>query len=256
MPTRRELLKTALLSGAALAAAPLWAQAAPAPASGGPFSLPLLPYAYEALEPYIDAQTMQIHHDKHHAGYVKNLNAAVADLPDPRRYQTAQGVSDAGLLITGMLLGTSAAGLPDPSAPLFTTIRNNGGGHYNHSVFWRLMKPGGGGRPTADLASAIDRRFGSYTAFQEAFTKAALGQFGSGWAWLSLAPGGVLRVESTPNQDSPLMLGRVPLLGIDVWEHAYYLKYQNKRAEYIAAWYNTLNWDDINARFDAARKAA
>jgi len=261
MLTRRDAIKTALFSTAAFAAALRTAQAAapPAPlppippllaAQNGPFVLPPLPYAFDALEPYIDAQTMQIHHDKHHATYVKNLNVAVARLPAGGEIS-----SDPGLLIRSLLTAPTF-GITDQTDPTFKAIRNNGGGHYNHSLFWPMMKKGGGGKPTRDLASAIDKQFGSYTNFQTEFTKAALGQFGSGWAWLSMASDGTLKVESTPNQDSPLMLGRVPLLGIDVWEHAYYLKYQNRRPEYVAAWYNTINWDFVNDRFTQAKKAA
>jgi len=253
--TRRDALKAALFSAAALAAAavPAWGQAAPvAPAATGPFTLPPLPYAFDALEPYIDAQTMMIHHDKHHAAYVKNLNAAVAKLPGAA---LADRSGDPAPLVRNLLLPGSALGrVLTPADPTLKAIRNNGGGHYNHSLFWQMMKKGGGGKPTKDLASAMDKQFGSYTHFQDQFTAAALGQFGSGWAWLSLAQDGTLKVEATPNQDSPLMLGRTPLLGIDVWEHAYYLKYQNRRPEYVAAWYNTVNWDFVNARYTRARQ--
>lgn len=262
MLTRRDAIKTALLSAAAFAAAarlPAWGQAAPAPTATGPFTLPPLPYAFDALEPYIDAQTMMLHHDKHHAAYVKNLNAAVAKLP-PRGEGGGGRVllpsdSDPADYVRDLLI-SPAFGITDPTDPTYKAIRNNGGGHYNHSLFWPMMKKGGGGKPTRDLASAIDRQFGSYTHFQDLFTAAALGQFGSGWAWLSLARDGTLKVESTANQDSPLMLGRTPLLGIDVWEHAYYLKYQNRRPEYVAAWYNTVHWDFVNDRFTQAKKAA
>ncbi len=258
MPTepllnRRDAIKMALFSAAALTASrlPVWGQAAPAvPAATGPFTLPPLPYAFDALEPYIDAQTMQLHHDKHHAAYVKNLNAAVAKLPAGKGDST--NVED---YVRGLLVAPSF-GITDPTDPIYKAIRNNGGGHYNHSLFWQMMQKGGAGKPTKDMASAIDKQFGSYTKFQDQFTKAALGQFGSGWAWLSLAPDGTLKVESTANQDSPLMLGRTPLLAIDVWEHAYYLKYQNRRPEYVAAWYNTVNWDFVNDRFTQAKKAA
>ena len=246
MLTRRDALKTAFFSAAALAAGqlPAWGQAPP-PAPTGPFTLPALPYAFDALEPFIDAQTMMLHHDKHHATYVKNLNAAVAKLPDGLRRQVG---SDPAKL-THNLLSVRSYVFSDP------VFINNGGGHYNHSLFWPLMKKGGGGKPTKDLAGAIDKQFGSYTQFQEAFTKAALGRFGSGWAWLSLAADGkTLAVESTANQESPWMLGRTPLLGIDVWEHAYYLKYQNRRPEYVAAWYNTINWDFVNDRYTRARQ--
>ena len=267
MLTRRDAIKMAVFSTAALAASrlPAWGQAAPAaPAPTGPtgpFTVPPLPYAFDALEPYIDAQTMQLHHDRHHATYVKNLNAAVAKLPAGKGDST--NVED---YVRGLLVAPSF-GITDPSDPTFKAIRNNGGGHYNHSLFWPMMRPTPklaqavavpltGNGPTKDMASAIDRQFGSFTHFQELFTAAALGQFGSGWAWLSLSPDGTLKVESTPNQDSPLMVGRTPLLGIDVWEHAYYLKYQNRRADYIAAWYSTVHWDFVNDRFTQAKKAA
>ena len=263
MLTRRELLQTALLSAAALATArTAQAQGPPAPPNltipatlpaTGPFVLPPLPYAYDALEPYIDTETMHIHHDKHHAAYVKNLNEAVAKMPAPSAADAVQ-YPDASNLIAN-LLTTPRIAIKDTNDPVFNAIRNNGGGHYNHSLFWTLMKKGGGGKPTRDMAAAIDKHFGSYTQFQDTFTKAALGRFGSGFAWLSLAPGGTLTVESTPNQDSPLMYGRTPLLGIDVWEHAYYLKYQNRRPEYVAAWYNTLNWDTVNSRYDRVMRS-
>ena len=265
MLTRREAIKTAFFSTVALAAAPLIAQpdlppvppalmippalTIPPATASGLFVLPPLPYAYDALEPYIDAQTMQLHHDKHHAAYVKNLNAAITTLGLTRNIGPADGEQFVRNLLTA-----PSFGITDQNDPIFKTIRNNGGGHYNHSLFWTVMKKGGGGKPTRDLASAIDKQFGSYTAFQEQFTKAALGQFGSGWAWLSIAPNGTLKVEAMPNQDNPVMQGRTPLLGIDVWEHAYYLKYNNRRPEYVAAWYNTINWDFVNDRYTQLRK--
>jgi len=259
--TRREAIRAALFSTAAFAAVlraahadapPATIAPAPllAPAPAGPFTLPPCPYAFDALEPYIDAQTMMIHHDKHHATYVKNLNAAAAKLPS-----TVAVTGDPAPLLRGLLLAPSF-GITDTSDPTFKAIRNSGGGHYNHSLFWPMMKKGGGGKPTKDLAAAVDKQFGSYTQFQDQFTKAALGQFGSGWAWLSLSQDGTLKVEATASQDSPLMLGRTPLLGIDVWEHAYYLKYQNRRPEYVAAWYNTVHWDFVNDRFTQAKKSA
>jgi len=261
--TRREAIRAALFSTAVFAAAlrdahadapPTAAMPTPAlppvPAPAGPFTLPPLPYAFDALEPYIDAQTMMLHHDKHHATYVKNLNAAVAKLP-----ATVTVGSDPAAIVHN-LLADPRIGITDPSDPTFKAIRNNGGGHYNHSLFWQMMKKGGGGKPTKDMAALIDKQFGSYSHFQDLFTAAALGQFGSGWAWLSLGQDGTLKVESTPNQDSPWMLGRTPLLGIDVWEHAYYLKYRNRRPEYVAAWYNTVNWDFVNDRFTQAKKSA
>jgi len=292
MFTRREAIKAALFSTTALAASlrPLHADAPTLPPAAppltiapstpgnvisveGPFVLPPLPYAYDALEPYIDAQTMQIHHDKHHAAYVKNLNAAVAKLPQdheaPRTGDVAPLVTnllvlpsfgitagqETDLTVAGKLLVPPSLNITNQSDPTFIAIRNNGGGHYNHSLFWKLMKKGGGGQPTKDLAALIDKQFGSYAGFQAEFTKAALGQFGSGWAWLSLASDFTLKVESTPNQDSPIMLGRTPLLGIDVWEHAYYLKYQNRRPEYVPAWYNTIDWDFVNDRFTQAKRS-
>ena len=270
MLTRRDAIKIALFSTAALTASrlPVWGQATPAiPAATGPFTLPPLPYAFDALEPYIDAQTMQLHHDKHHAAYVKNLNAAVAKMHHDDGVGGRVLFSSDPADYVRNLLTSPTFGITDQADPTFKAIRNNSGGHYNHSLFWQMMHPTPklaqltatpltGTRPTKDMASAIDRQFGSFAHFQELFTAAALGQFGSGWAWLSLASDGTLKVESMPNQDSPLMLGRTPLLGIDVWEHAYYLKYQNRRAEYVAAWYNTVHWDFVNARFTQAKKAA
>jgi Fe-Mn family superoxide dismutase len=236
MMNRRQALKTTLLASAALAALPgaiaqtnLTASAA---GPAGPFSLPPLPYATDALEPFIDAQTMQIHHDKHHAAYVTNLNKAVAGIPE-------LGILD----ITHLLQNLNS--VPEKVRP---AVRNQGGGHYNHSLFWQMMKKNGGGEPTGELAKAIDTAFGSFSAFKEGLTKAALGQFGSGWAWLVL-DGKQLKIEGSANQDTPLSVGRTPLLGIDVWEHAYYLKYQNKRADYITAWFNVVNWDFVSARY-------
>ena len=243
MITRRQAIKTTALASAAFATLPgAIAQTnstAPAAAatSSGPFTLPPLPYAYDALEPHIDAQTMQIHHDKHHAAYVANLNKAVATgLPTT--------VSPA---IETLLKDLNA--VPEN---IRAAIRNNGGGHYNHSLFWQMMKKNGGGEPTGDLAKAIDTAFGSFSAFKDNFTKAALGQFGSGWAWLVL-DSGALKIEPTPNQDTPLSSGKTPLLGVDVWEHAYYLKYQNKRADYITAWWNVVNWDFVADRYAKAK---
>ena len=243
--TRRDFLHAALLGGTALAALPsvVYAQTPPAlsPAPTGPYTLPALPYAFDALEPFIDARTMQIHHDRHHAAYVSNLNKALRDYPDVK-----PPIED---LIRGLLLPAHEK----KNVAVFEAIRNNGGGHANHTLFWASMKKGGGGQPKGELAQALDKQFGSFAAFQEQMTKAAVGQFGSGWAWLSVQTvplaGRKLVLEALPNQDSPLMYGRVPLLGVDVWEHAYYLKYQNKRAEYVAAWWNTLDWDAISARY-------
>jgi Fe-Mn family superoxide dismutase len=200
------------------------------------FTLPPLPYDYNALEPHIDEQTMRIHHDKHHAGYVNNLNAAL------------QGQEALLALPVGELLGR----LADVPESARTAVRNNGGGHFNHSLFWEIMTPGGAGAPEGDLAAAISAGFGSFDTFKEQFTKAAVTRFGSGWGWLSVS-GGRLVVESTANQDSPVMEGRTPILGCDVWEHAYYLKYQNRRPDYLQAWWNLVNWTEIGRRFAAAK---
>jgi superoxide dismutase, Fe-Mn family len=194
--------------------------------------LPPLPYAFNALEPFIDEQTMQIHHGKHHQTYVNNLNAAI------EKHQDLQGKSAEALI-------ADLDALPED---IRTVVRNNGGGHVNHTMFWQMMGPNAGGAPTGAVAEAIDKAFGSFDAFKEQFAKAATGRFGSGWAWLIKSGNGV-EIASTPNQDSPLMEGRTPILGIDVWEHAYYLKYQNKRPDYIAAWWNVVNWAEVNRRF-------
>jgi superoxide dismutase, Fe-Mn family len=253
MMTRRQAIKTTTLASAALVALPgAIAQtnsAAPAAASG-PFTLPPLPYAYDALEPHIDVETMHIHHDKHHAAYVANLNKAVTSAPGLSRKSVEDLLKDLN-------------SIPES---IRTAVRNNGGGHYNHSLLWLMMKPNGGGEPTGDLAKAIDVSFGNFSTFKENLSKAALGQFGSGWAWLVLDNGGAnlgLKIESTPNQDSPIsqtasvldgpLKFKTPLLGLDVWEHAYYLKHQNKRADYIAAWWNVVNWDFVSERYAKAK---
>jgi superoxide dismutase, Fe-Mn family len=198
--------------------------------------VPPLPYSFDALEPHIDAQTMQIHHDKHHAAYVTNLNKALDGHPDLQ----SKSVED-------LLRGFDSV----PEA-IRTAVRNHGGGHANHSLFWQIMGPqGGGSGPSGDLAAAIDRDLGSFQSFKEKLTNAAAGQFGSGWGWL-VAGGGKLDVIARPNQDSPLMEGKTPLLGVDVWEHAYYLKYQNRRPDYLAAWWNTVNWQQVADRFSHA----
>jgi len=231
MMTRREALKTATLAAAACAAAPLLnAQTAPAPT--GPFKLPPLPYAFDALEPHIDARTMEIHHDKHHAAYVANLNKAVADYPD----LGAKSIED---------LMRNLDAVPEK---VRIAVRNQGGGHLNHSLFWQMMKKNGGGEPKGELAAALDKSFGSFSGFKEALTKAAVGQFGSGWAWLSL-DGKTLKLEPSANQDTPWSAGRPVLLGVDVWEHAYYLKFQNRRPDYVAAWFNVIDWDFVSERF-------
>jgi Fe-Mn family superoxide dismutase len=206
-----------------------------------PYTLPALPYAYTALEPHIDAQTMEIHHSKHHQTYITNLNNAV------------QGTEWAEVPIDALV--ANAAKLPEN---LQTVVRNNGGGHANHSLFWTVMSPQGGGEPTGELAQAIQADLGGFGTFKDAFTRAALTRFGSGWAWLSVAPGGKLVVESSANQDSPLMAGwlsgNTPILGLDVWEHAYYLKYQNRRPDYIQAFFNVVDWTEVSRRFAAARR--
>ena len=196
------------------------------------FTLPALPYAYDALEPHIDARTMEIHHTKHHQAYVNNLNAAIEKAPELQD----KSLDD---------LMRSVNSVPEA---VRTAVRNNGGGHWNHSMFWELMAPGKGGEPTGGLADAIKQAFGDFSKFKEQFTAAATGRFGSGWAWL-VNDGGKLSITSTPNQDNPLMDGKRGILGLDVWEHAYYLKYQNRRPEYITAWWNVVNWDAVASRF-------
>jgi len=203
-----------------------------------PFTLPALPYASDALEPHIDKMTMEIHHGKHHNAYVTNLNKALESAPDLANKSVEE------------LLANNCAIVPES---IRTAVRNNGGGHVNHSMFWQILSPRGGGSPVGNLASAIQSSFGSFDTFKEKFNAAATTRFGSGWAWL-LKTGSGVEVTSTANQDSPLMEGKFPVLGLDVWEHAYYLKYQNKRADYLEAWWNTLDWDSINANYEAAKK--
>jgi Fe-Mn family superoxide dismutase len=201
------------------------------------FELPALPYATNALEPHIDARTMEIHHGKHHNAYVTNLNKALEAYPD------LQNKSIEELL-------TSLDSIPEA---IRGAVRNNGGGHYNHSMFWQIMGPGKGGEPTGDLAAAINSAFGSFAAFKEKFAAAGATRFGSGWAWLIADKGGALSISSTPNQDNPISEGKTAILGVDVWEHAYYLNYQNRRPDYIAAWWNTVNWDEVAKRYAAAK---
>ena len=203
-----------------------------------PHSLPALPYAFDALEPHIDAQTMQIHHGKHHQAYITNLNAALDKHADLHQKPLEE-------------LLRSIETIPDDIRP---AVRNHGGGHHNHSLFWTVMGPKAGGAPKGQIAKALTEAFGSFDAFKEEFTKAATTRFGSGWAWLAVTPAGALQVESTPNQNSPLMEQKTPILGLDVWEHAYYLKYQNKRPDYIAAWWNLVKWDEVERRLGEARK--
>jgi len=194
--------------------------------------VPPLPYAYNALEPHIDETTMRVHHDKHHGAYVTNLNAALEKHPALQ----SKSIDD---LLRGI------ATVPEE---VRTAVRNNGGGHWNHAMFWEIMAPGGGRQPSGRLLDAITSAFGGLDAFKEQFGKAAMGRFGSGWAWL-VQSGDKLSIESTANQDSPLMEGKWPVFGLDVWEHAYYLKYQNRRADYVGAWWNVLNWDEVAKRF-------
>lgn len=206
------------------------------------FTLPNLPYAYNALEPYIDEKTMQIHHGKHHGAYVKNLNDALSG-------------NDA---LLGMSIEDLLKNLSQVPEVVRTKVRNNGGGHANHSLFWLIMAPNAGGQPGGDLAKAIETSFGSFEKFQEVFSAAGIGRFGSGWVWLTIE-NGKLKIEDTPNQDTPLMDltaqagGRTPILGLDVWEHAYYLKYQNLRADYIKAWWRVVNWGEVEKRFHENR---
>ena len=200
-------------------------------------TLPPLPYPADALEPHIDARTMEIHHGKHHNAYVTNLNAAL------------EGHANlAGKSVEDLISDLNAV----PEA-IRTAVRNNGGGHANHSMFWTIMSKGGGGEPGGDLGAAISKAFGDFASFKDKFGKAAMGRFGSGWAWLALDSNGALTVASTPNQDNPLMDGMKPVMGLDVWEHAYYLNYQNRRPDYIAAWWNVVNWNKVAEKYQAAK---
>jgi len=200
-----------------------------------PFTLPPLPYAPDALEPHIDKATMEIHHGKHHNAYVTNLNKALESAPD---------LADKSL---DELLANNLAIVPEN---IRTAVRNNGGGHWNHSMFWKVMGPNGGGSPLGNVAQAIDAAFGSFATFKEKFNAAGVGRFGSGWAWL-IKSAGKVEIISTPNQDNPLMDGKNAVLGCDVWEHAYYLKYQNRRPDYLAAWWNVVNWQEVEDRFNS-----
>ena len=200
------------------------------------YTLPDLPYAYDALEPYIDEETMHLHHDKHHNTYVTNLNAAIEKYPELGEKTIEELLSDMDAIPTDIK----------------TAVRNNGGGHANHSFFWEIMAPNAGGEPTGEIKEAINEAFGDFSSFKEEFKKAAVGRFGSGWAWLVME-NGKLAITSTANQDTPLMEGKTPILGLDVWEHAYYLKYKNVRPDYIAAFWNVINWDEVNKRFEAAK---
>jgi Fe-Mn family superoxide dismutase len=203
-----------------------------------PFTLPPLTYAFDALEPFIDAKTMEIHHGKHHQAYVDNLNNALKSAPE----------------LADKSIDWLVANLASVPEGIRMAVRNNGGGHWNHSMFWTLMKKGGGGEPTGPVADAIKTVFGSFDELKKQFNDAGLKRFGSGWAWVVLGKDGKLAVTSTPNQDNPLTDGLKPVFGNDVWEHAYYLKYQNRRGEYLNAWWNVIDWDAVNARLEAAKR--
>jgi superoxide dismutase, Fe-Mn family len=200
------------------------------------YELPALPYAYDALAPTISKETMELHHDKHHAAYVTNVNNALKDQPNLANKSVEALISD----------------LNSVPENIRTAVRNNGGGHANHTLFWEVMKPGGSNQPTGALATAINSTFGGFDQFKQQFGQAATTRFGSGWAWLTKS-GGTLAISSTANQDSPLMEGKTPLLGLDVWEHAYYVDYRNRRPDYITAWWNVVNWDEVGKRYDAAK---
>lgn len=232
MMTRRQALQTTALAAAAATLRPLdTLAAAPAAAPTGPFKLAPLPYAVDALEPHLDARTMEIHHDRHHQAYVTNLNKAVAGQE----------------LLAGKSIEELVRNLDAVPEAIRTAVRNHGGGHYNHALFWSMMKKGGGGAPKGALAKAIDQRFGGFDQFKTAWSEASMKIFGSGWTWLVLS-GGNLEITSRPNQDNPLSQNQPVLLGLDVWEHAYYLKYQNKRADYVAAFFNVIDWDFVAER--------
>ena len=201
------------------------------------YELPALPYSFDALEPHIDAQTMEIHHDKHHGAYVTNLNKALEAHPDLQKLSVEELLAQINKVPENIR----------------TAVRNNGGGHVNHSMFWKIMKPKGGGDPSGPIAEAITKAFGSFKDLQTKFNDAGVKQFGSGWAWLAGKPNGDLQVLSTANQDNPVSQGLFPILGNDVWEHAYYLKYNNRRPEYLAAWWNVVNWEEINKRYESLK---
>ena len=238
MMTRRDAIRKTVLTSLFAFGAPGLAWRAPAASAAGPYALPPLPYPVDALEPYIDAETMQIHHDKHHAAYVTTLNRTLSRSPD------VSSKSPEELLMN----------LKEVPDNLRHNVKNNAGGHVNHSLFWSMMKKNGGGNPPGELGKAIEKKFGTYAIFKDLFTGAAMRIFGSGWAWL-LLDGQELKIEHTPNQDSPLMSGKIPLLGIDVWEHAYYLKYQNRRVDYVDAFYHVINWDLVTERYKKHMKA-
>jgi superoxide dismutase, Fe-Mn family len=224
----------------AYASRPAWATHEIKPDATGEFTLPPLPYAFDALEPHIDTRTMQIHHDKHHAAYVKNLNGAIG------KYPQLKGKTAETLLQT-------LNSLPED---IRTTVRNNGGGHVNHSMYWQIMAPKAGGEPTGEIAAAITKTFGSFAELKKQFNEAGMKRFGSGWAWLVRSQDGKLQVMTTANQDSPLLEGFFPIMGNDLWEHAYYLLYQSRRADYLDAWWNVINWTEVNKRYATALKEA
>ncbi len=234
--TRRQLLHAAGAGAAAWALSPLTARAAEAQTPTG-FTLPPLPYGIDALEPHIDAKTMQIHHDLHHKAYVDNLNKALGGQPDLLKKPIGQLLRE----------------IDSVPKEIRQAVINNGGGHYNHTMFWNIMGPKGGGQPSGALAKAIDEAFGSFDKFQQQLSQAAITRFGSGWGWL-VSTKGKLEVTSSQNQDQPLMQGKVSIIGIDVWEHAYYLKYQNRRPEYVKAWWNVVNWSTAAERYDRSLK--
>ncbi len=231
---RRQFVKASLGTAAGLVTG--LASVKPAQAAAAGFAVPALPYDFKALEPHIDAKTMEIHHDRHHAAYVKNLNDALAKHTDLQAKPVEELLKN----------------LKDLPEAVRMAVRNNGGGHYNHSLFWTIMGPDGGGEPKGKLASAISSAFGGFDAFKAQLSEAAVKRFGSGWGWLAVNGQGKLAITSSPNQDSPLMEGSTPILGVDVWEHAYYLKYQNKRPDYVAAWWNTVNWAEVAKRYETA----
>jgi len=205
--------------------------------SASPAELPPLPYAYDALKPYIDAETMELHHDRHHATYVENFNKALADYPDLQN-QTVEAM---------------LRNLDNVPEDIRGKVRNNGGGHVNHTMFWEIMSPDGGKEPTGAIAEAINQSFGSFAQFQKEFEQAGKDRFGSGWVWLVSNDDNQLEITTTPNQDTPIMDGQYPIMGNDVWEHAYYLKYRNNRGEYLSSWWNVVNWDEVNRRFEQAQ---
>ena len=234
---RREVLRAGVGVASLAIADKLLMSTGRAAQAAGQFTLPKLPYAADALEPHIDARTMEIHHGKHHQAYVDNLNKALADHPELRKKNVF----------------TLLREIDDVPADIRQTVVNNGGGHANHTLFWQMMTPDAGGEPNGDVAKAIERAFGGFDKFQTEFSDAGMKRFGSGWAWLVVDDGGGLNVISTANQDSPFMAGQHPILGVDVWEHAYYLKYQNRRADYVQAWWNVVNWDYVNELYGQAK---